>query len=51
VVSLAYGGRIVEDLGAHELTARLEAALAPGGESRPPGQPSSETPVADSSHA
>lgn len=51
VVSLAYGGRIVEDLGAHELTARLEAALAPGGEGRPPGQPSSETPVADSSHA
>jgi uncharacterized protein (TIGR00159 family) len=50
-VSLAAGGRIVEDLGARELTARLEAALTPGGDGRPLGGEPAETAVVDSGHA
>jgi diadenylate cyclase len=50
IVSLAWGGRILESLGARELTTRLEAALAPGAEGQPPGQPS-EREVAKSTHA
>ena len=50
-VSLAAGGRIDEDLGARELRARLEAALAPGNEGRPPRGKPADTPVADSGHA
>jgi uncharacterized protein (TIGR00159 family) len=50
-VSLAAGGKIDQDLGARELRARLEAALSPRNEGRPPTGKPAETPVVDSGHA